>query len=80
MLNVRNPALRHYLLYRSRLFEADPSPALWAAPFSKGALAYRKPHKRGNVLCEISHKHAGPGRRAAAKPQDGLMGMERWLK
>ena len=24
-------------LRRFRLFEADPSPALWAAPFSKGA-------------------------------------------
>ena len=27
------------LLRSSRLFEADPSPGLWAAPFSKGALA-----------------------------------------
>ena len=27
----------HPLLRRSRLSEADPSPALWAAPFSKGA-------------------------------------------
>ena len=27
----------HPLLCRSRLSEADPSPALWAAPFSKGA-------------------------------------------
>ena len=27
----------HPLLRRSRLSEANPSPALWAAPFSKGA-------------------------------------------
>ena len=31
------------LLRSSRLFKADPSPALWAAPFSKGALAHRYP-------------------------------------
>ena len=28
------------LLRRTRLCEADPSPGLWPAPFSKGALAY----------------------------------------
>jgi hypothetical protein len=31
------------LLRMSRLSEADPSPALWAAPFSKEARAYRFP-------------------------------------
>lgn len=31
MNNQEIPLLRRY-----RLFEADPSPALWAAPFSKG--------------------------------------------
>ena len=29
------------LLRRTRLCEVDPSPGLWPAPFSKGALAYR---------------------------------------
>ena len=35
------PTANLRLLRRTRLCEADPSPGLWPAPFSKGALAYR---------------------------------------
>ena len=46
------------LLCRSRLCEADPSPALWAAPFSKGALAYRYSQQ---VMIPVSMQALGEG-------------------
>ena len=55
MNNQEIPLLRRY-----RLFEADPSPALWAAPFSKGALAYRYSQQ---VRIPVSTQALGEGPR-----------------
>ena len=58
-------------VWKFRLCEADPSPGLRLAPFSKGARAYGFSHKSKRIRSGSNLQHAGPWRRAAAKPQDG---------
>ena len=60
------------LLRRFRPSGADPSPALWAAPFSKGARAYRYP-QWVRLSLSMQALREGPRQRRrmdAAEPRD----------
>ena len=66
--NYKHPGVRQIFLHaklsllrRFRLSKADPSPALRAAPFSKGARAYRNSRKKG-LRYEIFRRHGAPWR------------------
>ena len=60
-----------YLLRRTRLFEADPSPALRAAPFSKGGTCLKAPSIENQTFI-VRYPISIQAKRSAPKTQDRL--------